>query len=52
MRTVILLAGIAIANAINIHWASDSNTSFYAIAITICIGIDIIEFLHNMGKKS
>lgn len=51
MRTVILLAGIAIANAINIHWASDSNTKFYAVCIIFCIGMDILEFLDKLGKK-
>jgi len=52
MRTVILLSGLAIAQAIRVDWYNKDSVGVYFIILLFCIIMDLIEFLYNTHKKS
>jgi len=50
MRTAILLAGIAIAEAIrpDVPDKNPSVSKFYSAALLACIVMDLVDFLHGL----
>ena len=52
MRTSIILAGMMIANSINLKWHGDDKSviSFTAIILTFAVFFDIIDFIRNNKK--
>jgi hypothetical protein len=51
MRTVTLMGLVAIADAINKNWGTDSVYKFYAVVLIIAFIMDIIDFTSKKHTK-